>query len=75
MSKDMKILRTLKRNKEELLNAEKTILIAIAVDASHGMETEPCVTEKIFEISDLILRVSERIAQCEEKIKKNNKNT
>lgn len=70
MNEEQKILRTLKRNKKELLNAEKTILIAIAVDASHGIETESYVVEKIFEISNLILRVSERIKHCEEKIRK-----
>ena len=70
---DLDTLRTLKRNKRELLMAEKRILEAVAVDYMNGFETDPIVSEKIFEISDLILKVSVKIEECREQLKKNKK--
>ena len=51
---DLDTLRTLKRNKKELLKAEERILEAVSVDYMNGFLTDPIVSEKIFEISDLI---------------------
>ena len=70
---DLDTLRTLKRNKKELLLAEQRILEAVAVDYMNGFLTDPVITEKIFEISDLILKVSVKIEECREKLKKNKK--
>ena len=70
---DLDTLRTLKRNKRELLMAEKRILEAVAVDYMNGFETDPIVSEKIFEISDLILKVSVKIEECRVQLKKNKK--
>ena len=70
---DLDTLRTLKRNKRELLNAEEKILQAIYIDCRNGLLTDPLITEKIFEISDLILRVNAKIEECREQIKKNKK--
>tara|TARA_R100000388_G_scaffold78295_1_gene57086 strand:- start:818 stop:1033 length:216 start_codon:yes stop_codon:yes gene_type:complete len=70
---DLDTLRTLKRNKKELLTAEQRILEAIAIDYAKGFHTEPVVTEKIFEISDLILNVVAQIEVCRQKLKKNKK--
>ena len=70
---DLDTLRTLKRNKKELLLAEQRILEAIAIDYANGFQTEPVVTEKIFEISDLILNVIAKIEVCRQQLKKNKK--
>ena len=70
---DLDTLRTLKRNKKELLLAEQRILEAIAIDYVNGFQTEPVVTEKIFEISDLILNVIAKIEVCRQQLKKNKK--
>ena len=70
---DLQTLRALKRNKKDLLKAEEVILDAIAVDCSHGIQTEPIVTEKIFEISLLIEKVNAKIEECREILKKNKK--
>lgn len=70
---DLDTLRTLKRNKRELLMAEKRILEAVVVDYMNGFESDPIVSEKIFEISDLILKVSVKIEECREQLKKNKK--
>ena len=70
---DLDTLRTLKRNKRELLMAEERILEAVAVDYANGFETDPIVSEKIFEISDLVLKVSVKIEECREQLKKNKK--
>ena len=70
---DLQTLRTLKRNKKELVNAEEKILYAIALDCSRGILTEPIVTEKVFEISSLIEKVNAKIEECREILKKNKK--
>ena len=70
---DLDTLRALKRNKKQLLNAEKTILEAVAADYYNGVLTEPVVTEKIFEISELIQKVTVKIEECREQLKKNKK--
>ena len=49
---DLDTLRTLKRNKKELLKAEERILEAVSVDYMNGFLTDPIVSEKIFEISE-----------------------
>ena len=67
---DKATLRLLKRNKEELLIAEKNILQAIAIDYLHGEETIPFVTQKLFEISDTILLLADQIEKCREAMKK-----
>ena len=70
---DLDTLRTLKRNKKELLAAEERILEAVSVDYMNGFQTDPIVTEKIFEISELIVKVSIKIKECREQLKKNKK--
>tara|TARA_R100000734_G_C3306677_1_gene97184 strand:+ start:274 stop:489 length:216 start_codon:yes stop_codon:yes gene_type:complete len=70
---DLDTLRTLKRNKKELLKAEERILEAVSVDYMNGFLTDPIVSEKIFEISDLIVKVSIKIKECREHLKKNKK--
>ena len=70
---DLDTLRTLKRNKKELLAAEKRILEAVSVDYMNGFPTDPIVTEKIFEISELIVKLSVKIKECREQLKKNKK--
>ena len=68
---DLDTLRTLKRNKRELLMAEHRILEAVATDYINGFQTDPIVSEKIFEISELIVKVSVKIKECREQLKKN----
>ena len=70
---DLDTLRTLKRKKKEILKAEETILMAVAMDWQNGIQTDPIVTEKIFEISDLILKLTIKIQECREQLKKNKK--
>ena len=70
---DLDTLRTLKRNKKELLKAEERILEAVSVDYINGFLTDPIVSEKIFEISELIVKVSIKIKECREQLKKNKK--
>ena len=70
---DLDTLRTLKRNKKELLMAEERILEAISIDYMNRLQTDPIITEKIFEISDLIVKVSAKIEECREQLKKNKK--
>lgn len=70
MEYNMKTLKTLVRNQRELITAEKRILQAIAIDYQEGIETDPFVTKKLFEISDLILALSENIKKCQEEIRK-----
>tara|TARA_R100001509_G_C4702715_1_gene160586 strand:- start:288 stop:500 length:213 start_codon:yes stop_codon:yes gene_type:complete len=67
---DLDTLRTLKRNKKELLKAEERILEAVSVDYMNGFLTDPIVSEKIFEISELIVKVSIKIKECREQLKK-----
>ena len=70
---DLQTLRTLKRNKKDLLKAEETILKALAIDFAQGIQTDTIVTEKIFEISFLIEQVTEKIEECREFLKKDKK--
>jgi hypothetical protein len=70
MEYNMKTLKTLVRNQRELITAEKRILQAIAIDYQEGIETDPFVTKKLFEISDLILALNENIKKCQEEIRK-----
>tara|TARA_R100000388_G_scaffold76648_1_gene55725 strand:+ start:1834 stop:2052 length:219 start_codon:yes stop_codon:yes gene_type:complete len=70
MSEDIKTLKLLLRNKRELEKAEVRILEAIGMDYAMGIETDKFVTEKIFEISNLILTLNESIKKCQEKIRK-----
>ncbi len=70
---DLDTLRTLKRKKKEIIKAEETILMAVAIDYQSGIQTDPVVTEKIFEISELILKISVKIEECREQLKKNKK--
>jgi hypothetical protein len=70
MEYNMTTLKTLVRNQRELLLAEKRILQAIAIDYQEGIETDPYVTKKLFEISDLILALNENIKKCQEEIRK-----
>jgi hypothetical protein len=70
---DLQTLRTLKRNKKDLLKAEDAILTAVAMDYREGIPTDPLVTEKIFEISHLIQKVNTKIEECREILKKNKK--
>ena len=70
---DLQTLRTLKRNKKDLLKAEDAILTAVAMDYREGIPTDPLVTEKIFEISHLIQKVEIKIEECREILKKNKK--
>jgi len=66
-------LKLLLRNSKELENAESRILEAIAVDCLEGKETHPFVTEKLFEISELIMQIGEQIRKCKKEIRKNKK--
>ena len=70
---DLQTLKTLKRNKKDLLKAEEAILIAVAMDYREGIATDPLVTEKIFEISHLIQKVETKIEECRQILKKNKK--
>jgi len=70
MNEDIKLLKLLLRNKRELEKAEERILEAIAVDYANGIHTEEFVTQKVFEVSNLILAVNENIKKCQEKIRK-----
>jgi|TARA_R100000479_G_C6278360_1_gene162070 hypothetical protein len=70
MNEDIKTLKLLVRNKRELEKAEEKILQAIAMDFLEGLQTEVFVTQKVFEISNLILALNESIKKCQEKIRK-----
>lgn len=70
MNENMKTLKLLVRNKRELEKAEERILEAIAIDCMNGIQTDEYVTQKIFEISNLILALNENIKKCQEKIRK-----
>ena len=70
MNEDIKTLKLLLRNKRELEKAEERILEAIAIDYAHGIYTEEYVTQKVFEVSGLILALNENIKKCQEKIRK-----
>ena len=70
MNEDIKTLKLLVRNKRELEKAEERILEAIAIDYRQGIQTEEFVTQKVFEISNLILALNENIKKCQEKIRK-----
>lgn len=70
MDENIKTLKLLVRNKRELEKAEEKILEAIAVDYMEGIQTEEFVTQKVFEISNLILALNENIKKCQEKIRK-----
>ena len=70
MNEDIKTLKLLVRNKRELEKAEERILEAIAMDYRQGIQTEEFVTQKVFEISNLILTLNENIKMCQEKIRK-----
>ena len=70
MNEDIKTLKLLVRNKRELEKAEERILEAIAMDYRQGIQTEEFVTQKVFEISNLILALNESIKKCQEKIRK-----
>ena len=70
MDENIKTLKLLVRNKRELEKAEEKILEAIAVDYMEGVQTEEFVTQKIFEISNLILALNANIKRCQEKIRK-----
>ena len=70
MNEDIKTLKLLVRNKRELEKAEQRILEAIAMDYRQGIQTEEFVTQKVFEISNLILALNENIKKCQEKIRK-----
>ena len=63
-------LRKLLKNKKELLNAESIILQTVAIDYIEGVETEPYVTQKIFEISNLIMHLTDNIKECQKKLRK-----
>jgi hypothetical protein len=65
-----KTLRKLLKNKKELLNAESIILQTLAIDHMEGIETESYVTEKIFEISNLIMHLTDNIKECQKKLRK-----
>ena len=70
MNEDIKTLKLLVRNKRELEKAEERILEAIAMDFREGIQTNEFVTQKVFEISNLILALNENIKKCQEKIRK-----
>ena len=70
MNEDIKTLKLLVRNKRELEKAEERILEAIAMDYRQGIQTEEFVSQKVFEISNLILALNENIKKCQEKIRK-----
>tara|TARA_R110002167_G_scaffold41200_1_gene125938 strand:+ start:147 stop:371 length:225 start_codon:yes stop_codon:yes gene_type:complete len=63
-------LKLLIKNKKDLEEAEKRILMAIVIDLQQREETIPFVTQKLFEISDTILLIKQQIEKCREAIKK-----
>ena len=63
-------LNILIKNKKDLKTAESRILTAMVIDLQHYEETIPFVTQKLFEISDTILRIDEQIVKCRKAIKK-----
>ena len=63
-------LKLLVDNKKTLLEAERRILLAIVIDLQQGEETVPMVTEKLFEISDTIMLLTEQIEKCIRAIRK-----
>jgi len=63
-------LNILIKNKKDLMTAESRILTAMVIDLQHYEETIPFVTQKLFEISDTILRIDEQIVKCRKAIKK-----
>lgn len=63
-------LKILISNKKELKEAEKRILFAMNIDFQQREETIPFVTQKLFEISNTILLLTEQIEKCREAMKK-----
>ena len=63
-------LKILVENKKALLEAERRILLAIVIDHQQGEDTVPMVTEKLFEISDTIMLLTEQIEKCQRAIRK-----
>ena len=63
-------LKLLVDNKKTLLEAERRILLAIVIDLQQGEDTIPMVTEKLFEISDTILLLTDQIEKCQRAIRK-----
>ena len=63
-------LKLLVENKKALLEAERRILLAIVIDHQQGEDTVPMVTEKLFEISDTIMLLTDQIEKCQRAIKK-----
>ena len=63
-------LKLLVENKKALLEAERRILLAIVIDHQQGEGTVPMVTEKLFEISDTIMLLTEQIEKCQRAIRK-----
>jgi len=63
-------LKLLVENKKTLLEAERRILLAIVIDLQQGEETVSMVTEKLFEISDTILLLTDQIGKCQRAIRK-----
>lgn len=63
-------LKILIKNKKDLEEAEKRILFAINIDFQQREVTIPFVTQKLFEISNTILLLTEQIEKCREAMKK-----
>ena len=63
-------LKLLVENKKALLEAERRILLAIVIDHQQGEDTVPMVTEKLFEISDTIMLLTDQIEKCQRAIRK-----
>lgn len=63
-------LKILIKNKKDLEEAEKRILFAMNIDFQQREETIPFVTQKLFEISNTILLLTEQIEKCREAMKK-----
>ena len=63
-------LKILIKNRKELEEAEKRILMAMVIDLQQREETIPFVTKKLFEISDTILLIKQQIKKCRDAIKK-----
>lgn len=63
-------LKILIKNKKDLEEAEKRILFAMNIDFQQREVTIPFVTQKLFEISNTILLITEQIEKCREAMKK-----
>lgn len=63
-------LKILIKNKKDLEEAEKRILFAMNIDFQQREVTIPFVTQKLFEISNTILLLTEQIEKCREAMKK-----